>query len=132
MTDVPRATRIGNVAVYVADLERAERFYVDVLGLHVRARVHAPTVEEVILGAADGSGSALMLAFALDGAPALPPQGIWKVFVETTDARGLFDHAVAAGAPAVMEPTELAQYRVTIAMFLDPDGYLVEVGQLPA
>ena len=121
------------MAIYVADLERAERFYVDVLGFAVRARVHAPTVEEVIVGAADGSGSALMLARPVDQQGAAPgsPQGIWKVFVETADAHGLFVRAVTAGAGVVMEPTFMEQFRVTITMVTDPDGYLVGIGQLP-
>ena len=126
----PHATRIGNVAIYVADLERAERFYVDVLGFAVRARVHAPTVEEVIVGAADGSGSALMLARPVESEPPGEPQGIWKVFVETDDAHGLFARTVAAGAGVVLKPTFMEQFRVTIAMVTDPDGYVVEIGQL--
>ena len=125
-------TSVGNIAIYVTDLERSERFYVDVLGLSVRARITADVVDEVILGAADGVGSALMLARAKPVAAPVVPSGIWKIFLDTDDVATLFDAAVSAGASAVMAPTRLEQYRVTIAMVTDPDGYVVEFGHVDA
>ena len=56
--------RIGNVAVWVSDLERSERFYVDGLGLEVTARVDTDELREVIVGG--GGGSELMLAVRKD------------------------------------------------------------------
>ena len=41
---------IGNVAINVSDLERSERFYVDVLGLEVLSRIDTPDIREVIVG----------------------------------------------------------------------------------
>ena len=109
---------VGNVAIRVSDLERSEAFYVGVLGLEVTARVETPDVRELILGS-------LMLA---TGGTA-NAEGIWKVFLDTDDAAALFQHAIAAGAEPVMEPTLLERFNITIAMFRDPDGYLLEVGQ---
>jgi lactoylglutathione lyase len=122
------ATSIGNVAIEVSDLERSERFYVDVLGLTVLTRIDTPEVREVIVGDPE-LGSRLMLA-----AHAVPtgfgsPAGIWKVFVETDDAAALYERAVAAGAEAVEPPKLLERFRVTIAFIRDPDGYLLELGQ---
>ena len=122
-------TSIGNVAIRVSDLDRSERFYVDVLGLEVTARIDAPQVREVIVGGA-GGGSQLMLAQDREpGAPIGPDGGMWKVFVDTDDAAGLFDRAVAGGAEAVAPPQHLEQWKVTIALVRDPDGYLLELGQ---
>ena len=122
-------TSIGNIAIRVSDLDRSERFYVDVLGLEVTARIDAPQVREVIVGGA-GGGSQLMLAQDREpGAPIGPDGGMWKVFVDTDDAAGLFDRAVAAGAEAVARPQHLEQWKVTIALVRDPDGYLLELGQ---
>ena len=121
------STSIGNVAVLVADLERSERFYVDVLGLEVQSRISTPDVDEVILGSPDG-GSNLALARhrKLEGGPG---GGLWKIFVNTDDAASLYDKACAAGAEAVDPPRLLEQFRVTIAFVRDPDGHLVELGQ---
>jgi hypothetical protein len=55
----------------------------------------------------------------------------WKVFLDTDDAAGLYERAVAAGAESVLAPKLLERFNVTIAMFRDPDGYLLEVGQRP-
>lgn len=122
------SNHIANIAVYVADLERSERFYTEVLGLSVTARIAAPTVDEVIV--AGETGSSLMLARAKDDIPTGPPSGIWKIFVQTDDVHDLYDRAMAAGATSVMVPTRLEQFRVTIAMVTDPDGYIVELGHV--
>ena len=121
---------IGNIAIHVSDLATAEHFYTETLGLDVRTRIDTPTVAEVIVGAADGRGSALMLAFAKGTGAAPAPSGIWKIFVETDDVPALYAAALAAGSTSIMEPTRLEQFRVTIAMVTDPDGYVVELGQV--
>jgi catechol 2,3-dioxygenase-like lactoylglutathione lyase family enzyme len=120
-------TSIGNVAILVADLERAERFYVDVLGLEVQNRISTPDVDEVIVGAATG-GSSLVLARHRQ-LEAAPGGGPWKIFVHADDAAGLYERACASGAEAVSPPTHLEQFHVTIAFVRDPDGHLVELGQ---
>lgn len=121
-------TTIGNVALNVSDLERSERFYVDVLGLEVMARIETPDVREVLLGSSSG-GSQLMLAFHTDGRPVEAGGGMWKVYVATDDSEGLFRQAVEAGAEPVEEPRHLEQFKVTIAFVRDPDGHLLELGQ---
>lgn len=123
-------TSIGNVAVLVADLERSERFYVDVLGLEVQNRISTPDVDEVILGSTAG-GSNLMLARHRELGTGRGG-GLWKIFVNTDDAAALYDAACAAGAEGVEPPRLLEQFRVTIAFVRDPDGHLVELGQLHA
>ena len=109
---------VGNVGLYVSDLERSERFYVEVLGLEVTARVETPDVREVIFGG-------LMLASG--GTP--NPEGIWKVYLDVDDAPGLYQRALDAGAPGVLPPAHLERFDITIAMIRDPDGYLLELGQ---
>jgi lactoylglutathione lyase len=119
---------IGNIAVYVSDLERAERFYTDGLGLEVIARVEAPEVREVIVGT-PGEGSQLMLAWERTSSGPVEPSGIWKVFLFTDDAAASYDAAVAAGATPVAPPKRLEQFRITIALVEDLDGYLIEFGE---
>lgn len=121
-------TSIGNVALNVSDLERSERFYVDVLGLEVLARIDTPAVREVMVGASTG-GSQLLLAQHADGRAVEPGGGMWKVYVATDDSEGLFQRAVAAGAEPVAEPRHLERFKVTISFVRDPDGHLLEFGQ---
>jgi len=122
-------TTIGNVAINVSDLERSERFYVDVLGLEVLARIETPDVRELLLGSSEG-GSQLMLArhTAQEG-PVDAGGGMWKVYLATDDSEGLFRRAVAAGAEPVAEPRHLERFEVTISFVRDPDGHLLELGQ---
>ncbi len=119
---------IGNIAINVSDLERSERFYVDVLGLEVMTRIETPDVREIILGSAAG-GSQLALARHADDRPVEPGGGMWKVYVATDDADGLYRQAVQAGAGPVAPPKHLEQFKVTIAFVSDPDGHLIELGQ---
>ena len=121
-------TTIGNIAINVADLERSERFYVDVLGLEVLNRIQTPDVEELIVGSASG-GSQLILARHADGRPVVAGGGMWKVYVATDDVQAAFRRAVDAGAEVVAEPRHLEQFKVTIGFVHDPDGHLIELGQ---
>jgi hypothetical protein len=41
-----------------------------------------------------------------------------------------YGRALAAGATPVAEPMVLERFGVTIAMVTDPDGYLLELGQI--
>lgn len=121
-------TTIGNVALNVTDLERSERFYVDVLGLEVLARIDTPDVREIIVGSSTG-GSKLLLAQHSDGRAVVAGGGMWKVYVATDDSAGLFRTAVEAGAEPVEKPRHLERFKVTIAFVRDPDGHLLELGQ---
>jgi lactoylglutathione lyase len=121
-------TSIGNIAINVSDLERSERFYVDVLGLQVLNRIETPDVRESFVGA-PSVGSQLALAQHTDGRAVEPGGGMWKVYLATDDAEGLFHRAVASGAEPVGEPRHLERFKVTIAFVRDPDGHLVELGQ---
>jgi lactoylglutathione lyase len=105
-----------------------ERFYVDVLGLEVVARVNTDEVQEVIVGGA--GGSELMLAVRRDGSHEVAPSGIWKVFVFTDDLDAGYHRALDAGATAEAPPARLEAFPISIALIRDPDGHLVELGQL--
>ncbi|MGA7050812.1 MAG: VOC family protein, partial [Mycobacterium sp.] len=49
-------TSVGQYCIYVQDLERAERFYCDAVGLEAQTRTEIPDVHEVVLAAANGGG----------------------------------------------------------------------------
>jgi len=120
---------IGCVAVWVSDLERATRFYCEGLGLDVIARVQTPDVHEVIVGR-KGLGSQLMLAHHVGQHGEVTPSGFWKTYLSTDDLTGDIAKAVAAGATVVTRPDFMPQFNLTIAVLADPDGYLLELGQL--
>ena len=118
---------VGNVAIWVRDLDLAVDFYTRGLGLDLLATIEAGEVREAIVGRA-GNGSQLMLAWRA-GEPPAAPAGIWKVFLASSDARGDYKRALAAGAQPVAEPYVIEKYAVAIALVNDLDGYLVEFGQ---
>lgn len=125
-------TTIGNVALYVADLERSERFYVDGLGLEVMARIETADVREVLVGSSDGGSQLLLSKATVDSDATRPrPDGIWKIFLDVDDVREAFDRAVAAGAAPEREPfvLELPNITITLGFVRDPDGYSLEMGR---
>jgi catechol 2,3-dioxygenase-like lactoylglutathione lyase family enzyme len=137
---------IGNIAVWVSDLDRAERFYVEGLGLDVIARINTSDVRELIVGRT-GTGSQLMLATRPNGFSAettagtptelLPPDGEaptghWKSFLWSDDIGSDVARAVAAGASVVQAAATLEQFGLTIAVIADHDGHLLELGQMIA
>ena len=125
-------TRIGNVALWVSDLERSERFWTDGLGLEVMARIDTPDVREILVGSPDGGTQILLSKATLGAEDNRPrPDGIWKVFLDADDVPALFERAIAAGATADREPfdLELPNLTITLAFVRDPDGYLLEMGR---
>lgn len=121
-------TSIGNVAIYVADLERSVGFYTDVIGLTVLTTIETPDVREVIVGAPQ-DGSQLMLAKPAGEPMPVSPSGIWKVFVNTDDLDGVLARARAAGVQSAGERMFLERFNLELAFLHDPDGYLIELGQ---
>src|SRR5690242_11632935 len=119
---------IGNVAIYVADLERSVRFYTEVIGLTVLSTIETPDVREVIVGAPQ-DGSQLMLAKPTGDPMPVNPSGIWKVFVDTGDLDGVLARARAAGVQPAGERIFLERFNLELAFLSDPDGYLIEIGQ---
>ena len=124
------SNRIGNIAIYVDDLERSLAFYEGVLGLDVLARIDTPDVRETIVGRSDG-GSSIALTQAKHPTPqtVARPDGFWKIYIDASDVERTFADAVAAGAPGEREPFVLEQYAVKLAFVRDPDGHLIELGQ---
>jgi lactoylglutathione lyase len=118
---------IGNVAIWVSDLERSTAFYRDGLGLDVIATIETPQVREVIVGRRD-TGSQLMLAHGEAGS-AVNPSGIWKVYLSTDDLARDYASALTAGATEVNAPMRIEQFEMSIALVRDPDGYLLELGE---
>ena len=120
---------IGNIAIWVSDLERSTSFYRDGLGLDVVATIETPDVREVIVGRRD-TGSQLMLAHRTGETGEVTPSGFWKVYLSTDDLATDYANAIAAGATVVTEPIRLPRFHITIAVLADPDGYLLELGEL--
>lgn len=125
-------TQIGNVALWVTDLDRSERFWVDGLGLAVAARIETPDVREVLVGSSEG-GTQVLLAQATSPSDENRPRpdGPWKVFLDVDDVPEAFARAVDAGATVDREPfdLELPNLTITLAFVRDPDGYLLEMGR---
>jgi len=120
---------LGLVAINVADLERSEQYYAEVLGF-VRTWTYPPNSDEPIeIGlAAPGGGATLVLAHLNDD-PLPEGKGRYgRIIVNTSQAKVLAKKAEAAGSKTrfVTIPGENPP---TIVFFRDPDGYEIELYQ---
>jgi catechol 2,3-dioxygenase len=126
----PRTT-IGHVHLKVSDLDRAERFYVDLLGFHVTARYGT---QAVFLAAGDNHHDLGLNTWESAGGPP-PPRGttglfhvairvptrrnLAELFVRLTDAgvpfSGASDHLVSE-ALYLHDPTATASSSTSIAI----------------
>lgn len=125
LSDELRPIRASGVGLVVSDLERSRRFYEDVLGFKVAARVPAqgPAVE-YLLGLT-GNVRADTLVVLRQGAVPAGATGFGRVILVAPNGRGLAERAAAAGyAPArIVDGTNVIR---------DPDGYAIELYQRPA
>jgi nicotinamidase-related amidase/catechol 2,3-dioxygenase-like lactoylglutathione lyase family enzyme len=112
----PRVLALGHLLLQASDLEAAERFYLELLGLSVRARERFRdgrplTITNEGLGITNGRPA---------GAGPLEHIAFWG-----RNVRGLAERARSAGVTIVRGP-EASAYGVSLYL-LDPDGNQVEV-----
>ncbi len=110
---------IGQLAIPVADLERALAFYRDVLGL--RFLFQAPPG----LAFLDCGGVRLMLSRARPG-EATPPAGV--IYYRVADLDAAYVTLQSRGASFVDEPHPIARlpdHELWMVFLRDPDGHLL-------
>jgi catechol 2,3-dioxygenase len=121
----PRTT-IGHVHLKVSDLERAERFYVDLLGFHVTARYGT---DAVFLSAGDNHHDLALNTWESKGGSHPPPgtTGLFHVAIRVPTRRDLAEMLVRlrdAGVPL----SGASDHLVSEALYLrDPDGNGIEI-----
>ena len=127
--DAKSDAALGQVAINVADLDRSEKYYRDVLGF-TRAWQYPPDSDAPIeIGlVAPGGGAGLILARP-NNDPLPEGKGRYgRIVVNTAKAKALAKKAEAAGS----EPrfiTIPGDNPPTIVFFRDPDGYEIELYQ---
>jgi catechol 2,3-dioxygenase len=121
----PRTT-IGHVHLKVSELERAERFYVDLLGFHVSARYGS---DAVFLSAGDYHHDISLNTWQSKSGPPPPPgtTGLFHFAIRVPTRRRLaeiFVHLREAG----VRFSGASDHLVSEALYLnDPDGNGVEI-----
>ena len=123
---------LGLVAINVADLERSEKYYAEVLGF-TRAWQYPPDSDEPIeIGlVAPGGGAGLALAHLNDD-PLPEGKGRYgRIIVNTANAKALAKRAEAAGS-TLRHVTIPGENPPTIIFFRDPAGYEIELFQAPS
>jgi catechol 2,3-dioxygenase-like lactoylglutathione lyase family enzyme len=124
-----------HVGLTVADIARAQRWYVEALGLEVVLEFALPGgVRGAMLRNAAGAGVEL---FEVPGAApgtahADPPAamrtaGFGHVGFEVDDLDGAYAALLAAGATGVWPPREAPEPGRRMAFVHDPDGNLIEL-----
>ncbi len=123
------ATTVGQYCIYVADIERSERFYSEIIGLKVQSRTEIPDVHEIVL-AADQGGGRLQLAERYEGGQPIDHGfALWKIYMNVDDCVEVHQRAVDAGYTSTMEPQRLERWPVIVGFINDPDGYSIELLQ---
>ena len=123
---------LAHVAINVADLERSEKYYRDVLGFKRVWQYPPDSASPFEIGlAAPGGGAGLVLAHLSDD-PLPEGKGRYgRIIVNTANAKALAAKAEAAGSTTRFV-TIPGDNPPTIVFFRDPDGYEIELYQAPS
>lgn len=117
--------RISGVGLRVSDLERSKKFYTEVLGLKVNAKVPAQgEAVEYLLGlTGDIRADTLIVIRKGEIVPGATEFG--NVVIVVPDGRKMAERVAAAGYPPakIVDGTNIIR---------DPDGYRIELYQRPA
>jgi predicted enzyme related to lactoylglutathione lyase len=126
--------KIKLTSVYVDDLEKALRFYTEVLGLAKKSDFsQGPYRWLTVASPEDPDGTELQLALNDNPAAkayqqAMFQQGQPAIMFFTDDVRGDYERITARGAEFTMAPTDVTGS--TIARLNDGCGNLVQITQL--
>jgi catechol 2,3-dioxygenase-like lactoylglutathione lyase family enzyme len=125
MPDDVKPIRVAGLGIRVSDLERSRKFYTEVLGLKVDAKVPAQgePVEYLLGMTGDVRADTLIVIRKGEIKPGATEFG--RIIIVVPDARKMAERVAAAGYP----PARV----VDGANFVrDPDGYTIELYQRPA
>ena len=119
------AENLAAVGIGVADMARAEDFYVRVLGMQVQQRIDLPHMKEVIVGY-EGRTSVVLMHW-IDGSNPNYRDNPVKLVFFVPDAKGVIEKIRAEGLPITKEPEKVPEFNnMIIGLAEDPDGYVVE------
>ena len=128
--------RLDHVGLNVADLEAAERWYVEALGYvrELSLRIEVFELDIVMLLHPDGDrlellhrpGSRAGLR-ATDPPEAVLTEGFGHLAFDVRGLEDTFDRLVALGARPVMSPRPSPEPGVRMAFVSDPEGNLIEL-----
>ena len=123
--DEIKPIRVAGLGIRVSDLERSRKFYTEVLGLKVDAKVPAQgEPEEYLLGmTGDVRADALIVIRKDEIKPGATEFG--RIVIVVPNARKMAERVAAAGYP----PARIVD---GINFVKDPDGYTIELYQRPA
>lgn len=121
---------IGAIGIGVSDLDRSADFYIRVLGMKETQRFKLPHMDEIIVGFDKGVSIALM--HWTDGSEQHYRANPVKLVFYVSDAKAIAEAIRAEGLRVTREPAPLKGFGDTlIGLAEDPDGYVVELLQLP-
>ena len=125
MPDDTKPIRVAGLGIRVSDLERSKKFYTEVLGLKVDARVPAQgePVEYLLGLTGDLRQDTLIVIRKGEIKPGATEFG--SITIVVPDGRKMAERVAAAGYPParIVDGTNFVK---------DPDGYTIELYQRPA
>jgi catechol 2,3-dioxygenase-like lactoylglutathione lyase family enzyme len=126
LADDVRPIRVSGLGIKVSDLERSKKFYTEVLGLKIGAKVPAQgeAVEYLLGMTGDIRADTLIVIRKGEVKPGATDFGTITIVVPS--GRKMAERVVAAGyatARPIVDGTNFVK---------DPDGYIIELYQRPA
>lgn len=126
LTEAEKPIRISGVGIRVSDLDRSLKFYTEVLGLKVGARVPATgeAVEYLLGMTGDIRADNLIVIRKGEVKPGATEFG--SISIVVPNGRKLAERAVAAGYQTARPIVDGSNF------IRDPDGYIIELYQRPS
>lgn len=125
MTDEVKPIRVAGLGIHVSDLERSRKFYTEVLGLKVDAKVPAQAEPTEYLLGMTGDMRADTLIVIRKGEVKPGSTEFGSITIVVPSGRKMAERVAAAGYP----PTRIVEGTNFVK---DPDGYTIELYQRPA
>lgn len=123
-----KGAMIMSAAFHVSDLDRAVGFYTKALGVKVGGRVEHADVSEIVL-MFPGSATSLLLIAPKTKPAAADGRRLGRIIVLVPDLRATQAQLEAAGYRFKSPITEQKDFKLSVAVAVDPDGNELELIQ---
>lgn len=123
--------RVAGFGIGVSDLAGSAAFYQEALGMHQARTYDLPQMDEIVM-AFEGKSAAIILMHFKDGSTQNYKDNPVKLVFYVTDAAAIIERIRTRGLEIIREPSPYPDgSQVILAFAKDPDGYIIELIQMP-
>lgn len=123
--------KLAGFGIGVSDLKESASFYEEAFGMYQARTYDLPEMNEIVMSLPESKGSSIVLMCYKDGKVKDFKNYRIKLVFYVANAGEIVERIRKRGLEIIREPALYKDTGATLAFAKDPDGYVIELLQLP-